>query len=85
MSNDRYDGWIVTFKQYPVAVVEGTRDTAEAFMQGQVRSTNTDVNLWGVFTTPVPIIKPYSKVKAVEGEINYMRMNTGVGMGDGSM
>lgn len=79
MSSDRYDGWIVTFKQFPVAVVEGSRESAESFMAGQAKNSNTNPQLWGVIGTPVPIIKPYAKVKAVEGEINYIRLNSGFG------
>jgi hypothetical protein len=82
MSSDRYDGWIVTFKQFPVAVVEGGKEAAQSFMQGQARNSNTNLGLWGVIDTPVPIIKPYAKIKAVEGEINYMRLNSGFSAND---
>lgn len=71
------------YQNYPVAVVEGTAEGAETFKNSQASLTKTPLNQWSTFQSPVPIIKPYVKLKAVEGEINNFKLNYlgGEGMG----
>ena len=71
------------YQNYPVAVVEGTAEGAEVFKANQAQATKTPLNQWSTFQNPVPIIKPYAKLKAVEGELPFFKLNYlgGEGMG----